>query len=100
MSEVAARWQGREVVLGVRPEGLCPSREGKFVWEENAFDAKVMVLEPLGDKVDLALAADGGGRGVRRMSTWSAGPMRISLAKPQLAGIMKVYMDLGRVHLF
>ncbi len=60
-----------------------------------------MVTEPLGDKVDLALASDGGGpKGVSCTSTWFAGRMRISLAKPAIGGIIKVYVDLSRVHVF
>ena len=56
MSDVAKRYAGKPVVLGVRPEGLCPSAEGKFNWQRNSFTATVNVLEPLGDKVDLSLS--------------------------------------------
>jgi multiple sugar transport system ATP-binding protein len=99
MAEVGRRWSGKAAVLGVRPEGLCPSKEGKFSWEGNSFDAKVNVLEPLGDKVDIGLTAGGGvggGGGVGLVCRADAH----QFGKTAIGGIIKVYMDLGRVHLF
>jgi multiple sugar transport system ATP-binding protein len=93
MSDLAKRYSGREVVLGVRPEGLCPTGEGKFQWERNSFAATVNVLEPLGDKVDLSLATDGNDHLICRADSHQFG-------KTPLGGIITFYMDLGRVHLF
>ena len=93
MSDVAKRYAGKNVVLGVRPEGICPSAEGKFAWDRNRFDAKVNVLEPLGDKVDLSLSTDGSEQMVCRADAHQFGKIGIG-------GIITFFMDLGRIHLF
>jgi hypothetical protein len=96
MTEVAQRLEGQEVVLGVRPEGLCPSNDGKFSWEGNSFDAKVNVVEPLGDKVDLSLVTNGPASHEHLVCRADAH----QFGKTGIGGIIKVFMDLGRVHLF
>ncbi len=88
----AALRAGHDTILGVRPEGLCPAAEGKFAWEQNGFDAKVNVLEPLGDRVDMSLSA-GPEQLVCRADAHQFGKLAIG-------GIIRVFMDLGRVHLF
>ena len=99
MNDAAGRYDGRDMILGVRPEGLLPSvggngsLEGKFAWEGNSFDAKVNVLEPLGDRVDLYLAAEGHDQIICRADSHQFG-------KLASGGIIRVLMDLGRVHLF
>ncbi|HEY4330543.1 MAG TPA: ATP-binding cassette domain-containing protein, partial [Phycisphaerae bacterium] len=93
MKAAAASRVGKDMVLGVRPEGLCPAGEGKFAWEQNKFDAKVNVMEPLGDRVDLFLTSEGTDQVVCRADAHQFG-------KVALGGIISVYMDLGRVHLF
>jgi multiple sugar transport system ATP-binding protein len=95
-AEQAARvaaFAGRPVVLGVRPESLCPAREGKFAWENNAIEARINVIEPLGDRVDLYLSVDGNDHVVCRADAQQFGKLAIG-------GIIKVYVDLGRVHVF
>ena len=96
MAPIAAQYAGQSLILGVRPEGLCPGSsagEGKFTWPNNSFDAKLNVLEPLGDRVDLSLSTDGNVQLVCRADAHQFG-------KLPLGGIIKVFMDLGRVHLF
>lgn len=93
LAAAATQRADKTMVLGVRPEGLSPSNEGKFAWEGNSFDAKVNVVEPLGDKVDLSLATEGHEHVVCRADSHQFGKIAIG-------GIIKVFMDLGRVHLF
>jgi len=94
MIAAASQYKGRDMVLGVRPEGLCPANtESKFSWESNGFDAKMNVLEPLGDRVDLSLSIDVNDHLVCRADSHQFGKLPVG-------GIIKIYMDLGRVHLF
>jgi len=94
MMAAATKYMGKEMILGVRPEGLCPANtDSKYSWEHNSFDAKMNVLEPLGDRVDLALSIDVNDRLVCRADSHQFGKLPVG-------GIIKVYMDLGRVHLF
>ena len=45
--------QGRRMVLGVRPECLGCTNDGKFAGRENTLNVTISVLEPLGDKMDI-----------------------------------------------
>jgi len=51
-----ARRAGREVVLGVRPEAMSLSGQGRFAGSENVMPVQVAVVEPLGEKMDLYAA--------------------------------------------
>lgn len=93
MAQRLAAKIGQDVILGVRPESLSPACEGKFVWKDNAIDAKINVIEPLGDKVDIYLSADGHDHIVCRADAQQFGKLAIG-------SIMKFHMDLGRVHVF
>jgi multiple sugar transport system ATP-binding protein len=84
---------GTEMVLGVRPESFSPGNEGKYNWEENFILAKVNVVEPLGDKVDIYLSTDGHDHLVCRTDAHQFG-------KVTIGSIIKLHVDLGRVHLF
>lgn len=88
-----AGYAGQEVVFGVRPESLNPAKEGKYVWEQNSIDAKINVIEPLGDKVDIYLSTPENETLVCRTDAQQFGKLAVG-------GIIKVYMDLGRVHIF
>ena len=94
LAAAAGQYAGREMILGIRPEGLCPANgEGKFAWENSSFDAKVNVLEPLGDRVDLALSMEVNDHLVCRADAQRFGHLAVGSA-------IKVYVDLGKVHLF
>ena len=97
MHGLAGQYGGKSLVLGVRPEGLCPAarngQQGKFAWLGNTFDAKVNVLEPLGERLDLSLSTDGHEALVCRTDAHEFG-------KITAGGIIRVSVDLGRVHLF
>ena len=58
--------------------------------------AKVNVIEPLGDRVDIYMSvegADGQSQLVCRADAYEFG-------KLQLGSIIRIHVDLGRVHLF
>ena len=44
---------GQEVVLGVRPEAMSLSDQGRFAGSENVMRVKLTVVEPLGEKMDI-----------------------------------------------
>ena len=86
-------YTGQQMIVGVRPESFCPAPEGKFAGDENFISAKINVVEPLGDKVDIYLSTDEHERVVCRADAYQFG-------KVQVGGIIKLYMDLSRIHVF
>ena len=44
---------GRQAVLGVRPEAMALTPEGRFAGTDNALPVRVSVIEPLGEKMDI-----------------------------------------------
>jgi multiple sugar transport system ATP-binding protein len=44
---------GQRLVLGVRPECLAHTGQGKFAGEDNILQATINAVEPLGDRMDL-----------------------------------------------
>ena len=97
MAAASSKYNGKEMILGVRPEWPLPRHipTADFNWEgEQRFDAKVNVMEPLGDQVDLWLfTIDVNDHLVCRADAHQFGKLPVG-------GIIKVFMDLGRVHLF
>jgi multiple sugar transport system ATP-binding protein len=94
MTAAASERAGRDMVLGVRPEGLCPRKpEGTCAWEDHSLDARINVVEPLGDRVDLALSTNGHDQLVCRADAHQYGQLAVG-------GIVRFYVDLGKVHLF
>jgi multiple sugar transport system ATP-binding protein len=93
VSALVGEYVGKEMVLGVRPETFSPGNEGKYNWEENSVIAKVNVVEPLGDKVDIYLSTDGHDHVVCRADAHQFGKLTIG-------DTIKLHVDLGRVHLF
>ncbi len=53
LAEALACWEGRQVVLGVRPEDFSCANEGKFAGQGNILNVTITVVEPLGDKMDV-----------------------------------------------
>jgi multiple sugar transport system ATP-binding protein len=92
MVKQTAAYAGKEVILGVRPESFSPGTE-RFRGDENTISARVNVIEPLGDKVDIYLSAEGNEHIVCRADAREFG-------KQEIGGIIKVCVDLDRVHLF
>ena len=50
---VLGEWVGRDVVLGMRPEGMSLAGEGRFAGRDNVLAAEISVVEPLGEKMDI-----------------------------------------------
>jgi multiple sugar transport system ATP-binding protein len=93
LAAVALRHNGRQLVLGIRPECLSPDPAGPFSGEENSLQLKINVVEPLGDKVDLFLSADGNDHIVCRTDAHRHGRIAVG-------STMTFHLNLGRVHLF
>jgi multiple sugar transport system ATP-binding protein len=89
----ASAYIDQQLLLGIRPESLSPSPLPQFHSSENFITAKVSLIEPLGDRVDISLTADGGLPLVCRADAHQFG-------KLPTESIIRVYVDLGRVHLF
>jgi multiple sugar transport system ATP-binding protein len=80
----------REVVLGVRPEGMSLSPEGRFAAEANVIHGDLQVVEPLGEKMDLHLQV-------------GQTPMvaRVDARRDvQAPGQIDLYVDMRKVHCF
>src|SRR5690606_16797284 len=79
-------WQGREVVLGLRPEHLARAADA----EADAVAARVELVEPVGSEVfvNLELA----GRGL--VARLPPGPL------PEAGGPLRLRADGARAHLF
>jgi multiple sugar transport system ATP-binding protein len=89
----AGRLGGRTgpAVLGIRPEGLSISPDGRYKAARNVLQARIEVTEPLGEKMDVYAAIDGGGRLVARLD--ARADVRSGMATP-------LYVDMTRVHVF
>ncbi len=81
---------GNDVTMGVRPEAMSLSAEGRFSGVENVLPVTVSVVEPLGEKMDLH-ASMGDTNVVARVD---ADP---SMAQDQ---DVKLYLDMRKVHVF
>ena len=51
--EALTGWVGKEIVLGARPEAMSLAGEGRFKGQGNVLSAQVVVVEPLGEKMDI-----------------------------------------------
>jgi multiple sugar transport system ATP-binding protein len=103
LAQAAAPYVGQPLILGVRPESLSPSAAGKFAGEENALNAKVNVIEPLGDRVDIYLSLEPPASSPNVTGLPSQFVCRADayeFGKLQLGSIIPIHLDLGRVHLF
>jgi multiple sugar transport system ATP-binding protein len=84
-------WVNREVVLGLRPEGMSLRSEGRFAGTDNALAASLSLVEPLGEKMDLQAVTAAGRPIVVRVD-----------AQPGLQPGQSVtlYLDPARFHVF
>jgi len=87
-----ASLEGRDLVLGIRPEAFS-LREGSATpnADHAAIELEVKVVEPLGDRMDLFLAGPSGQRLVARVDASSA-------VKP--GERVALVIDLDRIHFF
>ena len=92
--EVAARvksYVGKRVTLGVRPEDISASSDGKFAGPGNVVPTTVRVVEPLGDEQIVHLA---GPRDVPIVCKLD------SHVKVDVDSALTAHLDLRRIHLF
>jgi multiple sugar transport system ATP-binding protein len=86
-----ANWLERPVVLGVRPEAMSIEAAGRFAGPGNAIGARVLVVEPLGEKMDLFVNAGGDRRAVARIDA------RENL---HVGDELNLYVDTRRLYIF
>jgi multiple sugar transport system ATP-binding protein len=99
MAERVLGYMGKQMVLGIRPESLCPANTGKFAGVDNSISAEVVVVEPLGDKVDMYLTLGNAQAEIMdRMLVCRADAHEFG--KIRAKDIMKVYVDVNRTHVF
>ena len=84
-------WVGREIVCGIRPEGMNISGEGRFAGTENVIPAKVTVVEPLGEKMDVYLATENHPHIVARVDA------RRDISP---GDALQIHVDMRKVHCF
>ena len=91
MSANLGAWVGKDVVLGVRPEGISTRAENRFAGTDNVLPIQIVVVEPLGEKMDLYTATPKHPHIVARID-----------AQPELeAGQqIRLHLDMSKVHVF
>lgn len=89
-ASVVEKYAGHEVIIGIRPEALNLSNDGRFSGTDNCIDAVLNVIEPLGEQMDLHI-------------TIGDQPCVARVAAQQ--GVednskIKLYVDATRMHIF
>jgi multiple sugar transport system ATP-binding protein len=84
-------WVGREVVLGVRPEGISTRCEGRFAGQDNSLPIQIVVVEPLGEKMDLYTSTPKHPHIVARVDAQQ---------DLQAGQQIPLYLDVSKVHVF
>ncbi|MBI1337673.1 MAG: sn-glycerol-3-phosphate ABC transporter ATP-binding protein UgpC [Phycisphaera sp.] len=82
---------GSPVVMGVRPEAFSDENAGRFKHKGNAFAARILVSEPLGDKMDVYLKTNSHPHVVARIDAHRGVEHDTDTT---------LYIDLSRVHYF
>jgi len=82
---------GQQVVLGVRPEAMSLSAEGRFAGTDNAVPVRVSVVEPLGEKMDLYATTANHPHIVARVDA------RRDIA---IGNDLELYLDMQKIHVF
>ena len=90
-ADVLADRAGQGVVMGVRPEAMSDQRAGRFKDADNALNMKVLVVEPLGDKMDLYLATENHPHVIARVDAHRG-------VEPDAT--VPLHLDLDRAHFF
>ena len=87
----AASHEGQNVVLGIRPEAMATVAEGRFAGDGNVLPVKIVVTEPLGEKMDLYAATGEHDHIVARVDA------RRDLQPNQ---DLQLFVDMKKVHIF
>jgi len=84
-------WVGKDVVMGVRPEAMSTTGEGRFAGTGNILPVAVSVIEPLGETMDLYASTDKHPHIVARVEASRA-------VTPDQK--VDLHLDMRKVHLF
>ncbi len=86
-----AEHAGRDAVLGVRPEAMSLSGQGRFAGSENVVPVKLDVVEPLGEKMDLSASTPKHPHIVARVD---------ARRDIEPGGQLDLHLDMKKVHFF
>jgi multiple sugar transport system ATP-binding protein len=82
---------GMDVVMGVRPEAMSDRGSARFATAENAFPMRVVLIQPLGDKMDVVLATARHPHSVAHVDAHGG---------VQVGETLPVFIDPDRIHFF
>jgi multiple sugar transport system ATP-binding protein len=82
---------GQDVVLGIRPEAMALSAGGRFAGTDNAVPVQIVVVEPLGEKMDLYTATANHPHVVARVDAQRG---------LEAGADVPLYVDTRKVHVF
>jgi multiple sugar transport system ATP-binding protein len=85
------RRAGQKVVLGVRPEAMALAAGGRFAGQDNVMPVQVVVLEPLGEKMDIYASTRNHPHIVARVD---------ARRDVQSGHELKLYLDMQKIHVF
>jgi len=91
LAEGLAGREGDRVVLGLRPESLSCADDGGFAGDENVLNVTIIVVEPLGAKMDLHVRTPGHEQMVCRVA--ANGSLKEGLRLP-------MHLNMDQVHVF
>jgi multiple sugar transport system ATP-binding protein len=88
--QLASR-DGTDVVMGVRPESLSDQASARFATAESSLPMRVVLIQPLGDKMDVVLATARHPHSVAHVDAHAG--IRVGETLP-------VFINTERVHFF
>ena len=86
-----ADWVDREVVFGVRPEGMNITPEGRFAGRGNVLSVSIDVLEPLGEKIALFCSTPKNDHLVARVE---------AVRGLEAGQTVDLHLDMKKIHVF
>ncbi len=90
-AKVLGKWLGKDVVLGVRPEAMHVQGEGRFAGDHNMLPVEVVVVEPLGERMDVYASMARHPHIVARIDAHCS---------IQAGQNLMLYLDMRKVHVF